>query len=420
MEQHGLSTLATTVMPTVMPLIPASPRGRVITPSLYDVNVTELSASRNRWARSLATTFVRSELDSASKHFLAESAAATQGARARLVLSGRLLLYDFAQSWLGQSAHIHTSTPYWTQSLHPRILPARNAHDECCNIFHFFRRSAGWSRTDASAAFMGGSLHVITEAQLRKLLAAVEAKPPSTSSLLDIGAGTGSVTAIFAAALNVAASRVVGLEASAPLQRRLRAHGYAAAQSLDDATVLRAQPFGAVALLNILDRCDEPRSVLADASSRLSQSADSLLFVAVVLPFCSKVYEGKTGHLYHSRPPRDPLRLPWRFRCRTGPAFGLVGSPSFGEHAAAFAAAAFDSLPLRVVSWTRLPYLSTGDLHASHYYLPCALFVLQHTGRMANRTRISSRHSSRHSSKYSSRLSSRHSSRHSSLHSSLH
>ena len=138
LEQHSLSTLATTVMPTVMPLIPASPRGRVITPSLYDVNVTELSASRNRWARSLATTFVRSELDSASKHFLAESAAATQGARARLVLSGRLLLYDLAQSWLGQSAHIHTSTPYWTQSLHPRILPARNAHDESCNIFLFF------------------------------------------------------------------------------------------------------------------------------------------------------------------------------------------------------------------------------------------------------------------------------------------
>ena len=50
---------------------------------------------------------------------------------------------------------------------------------------------------------------------------------------------------------------------------------------------LRAQRFGAVSLLNVLDRTDDPRGLLAAASSRLLPGG--LLLVATVLPFCDKV-----------------------------------------------------------------------------------------------------------------------------------
>ena len=37
-------------------------------------------------------------------------------------------------------------------------------------------------------------------------------------------------------------------------------------------------------------------------------------------------------------------------------------------------------LPLRVVAWTRVPYLSTGTTEQSYYHLDNALIVLRRTG----------------------------------------
>lgn len=228
-------------------------------------------------------------------------------------------------------------------------------------------------------------MFVASAAQLRRLLDVAGAEPPSAVSLLDIGAGQGSPTAMFAAALHVPASRVAVIESSAPLRRSLRASGYTAAAGFGQ---LRSHvgTFGAVSLLNVLDRCDDPHSVLAAAVAALRPSQDSLLFVATVLPFCARVYEGALGKLHASRPPIVSLRLPPPYHCHSGPPFGLIGRPSFEQHAAAFAAEAFRSLPLRVMAWTRLPYLSSGDLGRSYYYLPNVLFMLRHTGERRNVT----------------------------------
>ena len=61
---------------------------------------------------------------------------------------------------------------------------------------------------------------------------------------------------------------------------------------------------------------------------------------------------------------------------------GLARTPPLGWmtwQVSAFVATAFGGLPLQVLSWTRLPYLCSGDLTQTHYYLDNALFVLRKT-----------------------------------------
>ena len=101
------------------------------------------------------------------------------------------------------------------------------------------QRLRGWSRTDASAAFLNMSLLVASPAQLRRVLApalaaasgsrsqgrttaaaAVAAAAPSAAlTLLDIGAGRGEATAALASALGVRAQDVTVMEAAAQARR---------------------------------------------------------------------------------------------------------------------------------------------------------------------------------------------------------
>ena len=124
------------------------------------------------------------------------------------------------------------------------------------------------SRTDASAAHLNVTLLLASTEQFRRVLApALTGAPRSPPhALLDIGAGRGDVTAALAAALGAAPHRVTVLEASAPLRRRLAAAGYRARASLDE---LAGERFGAVALMNVLDRCDDPHGLLAAALGAL-------------------------------------------------------------------------------------------------------------------------------------------------------
>jgi SAM-dependent methyltransferase len=146
--------------------------------------------------------------------------------------------------------------------------------------------------------------------------------------------------------------------------------------------------FGAVALLNVLDRCDDPMGLLTAAVRALKP--DGVLLIATVLPFCSMVYEGVPGKVGAHRPPKRPLRLPPSLRCRMV-TMGKAGDrylginedgldrQAFGEHLAGFVAATVGTLPLRVAAWTRVPYLASGTTEHTYYHLDNALLVLRHT-----------------------------------------
>ena len=233
-----------------------------------------------------------------------------------------------------------------------------------------FLQLLGWSHTDANAFSSRYSLFVASQAQLAALLQRVSSGAmPRT--LFDIGSGTGSATAVVASALRLSASHVTVVEDSAPLRHRLAMRGYRALASLDEAA---GSKYDAVSLLNVLDRCDDPRALLRGAMGMLSPGG--LILLESVLPYCPRVYKGAWGAFEAHRPPRSPLNLSTAFRCH-GNKRGLgPKSFSFEVVAAGFVAAAVDGFNLEVVSWTRLPYLGSGG-GVSHVVLDAALFVLR-------------------------------------------
>ena len=265
------------------------------------------------------------------------------------------------------------------------------------------QRLRGWSRTDASAAFLNMTLLVASPEQLRRVLAradeelesgrreggaasaSVEAAAPTTTltnaapttlTLLDIGAGRGEATAALASALGVRDQDVTIMESAAQIRSRLAAErGYRAVSSFDELGA--GQTFGAVAMLNVLDRCDDPRGLLRSAVSALRPGG--LLLIATVLPFCPLVYQGAVGKVGAHRPPTRPLRLPHGLRCGAAKDTGHLGRGTFARHLSGFVSATVGALPLRLQAWTRVPYLCSGTTEATYYHLDNALLVLRRT-----------------------------------------
>ena len=265
------------------------------------------------------------------------------------------------------------------------------------------QRLRGWSRTDASAAFLNMTLLVASPEQLRRVLAradeelesgrreggaasaSVEAAAPNTTltnaapttlTLLDIGAGRGEATAALASALGVHEQDVTVMESAAQIRSRLAAErGYRAVSSFDELGA--GQTFGAVAMLNVLDRCDDPRGLLRSAVSALRPGG--LLLIATVLPFCPLVYQGAVGKVGAHRPPTRPLRLPHGLRCGAAKDTGHLGGGTFARHLSGFVSATVGALPLRLQAWTRVPYLCSGTTEATYYHLDNALLVLRRT-----------------------------------------
>ena len=149
-----------------------------------------------------------------------------------------------------------------------------------------------YSVTDANGYAGGGQMFVLSAAHLNLLLDA--AFPPGTPRpftpirLLDIGAGDGNVTAEIAPLFQEASAT----ETSHVMLDRLRARGLRAVYSplLDEADV-GSEPYDMVACLNVLDRCDEPLSLLRRMHA-LTKPNGGLVLLAVVLPFCPFVEDG--------------------------------------------------------------------------------------------------------------------------------
>ena len=94
------------------------------------------------------------------------------------------------------------------------------------------------------------------------------------------------------------------------------------------------------------------------------------MLVAIVLPFCAVVHEGRMGVIKATRKPHEALEM-----------HPAVGCPAkhlpFEVKVAAFVAAAFEDLPVEVAAWTRVPYLSSGTSKRRHFRLDNAVFVLR-------------------------------------------
>lgn len=171
--------------------------------------------------------------------------------------------------------------------------------------------------------------------------------------LLDIGAGRGDVTS----ALGACFDHVTATETSRMMAKRLERRGYEVIRG-DVAAGLGGRTFDAVSLLNVLDRCDKPLSLLGEARTSLREGG--LLIIALVLPYRPFVYEGPV-----TRPPKE--RLP-------------IAGATFEAAALEFWSLALAALGLEPVAITRAPYLSGGDRVCPLYELDDLVLVARALG----------------------------------------
>lgn len=210
-----------------------------------------------------------------------------------------------------------------------------------------------FSRTATNGILNRGGMHVLSPAQASALLT------PSLPTcddrqLLDIGAGDGGVTANIAPLF----SSVFATEASAPMRYRLRQRGYDSSDMppLD-------KKFDCVALMNILDRCDEPRSLLKDVRTKYLKPGGVVL-LAIVLPWCPFVENGT-----RKDPPKEQMSM-------SGAC--CLDKPTFETAAGIFAERALVECGFQVERWTRVPYLCEGNTNTHEYFkLDNAVFVLK-------------------------------------------
>jgi len=210
-----------------------------------------------------------------------------------------------------------------------------------------------WSDFEVNGWFDLYPMFVLSTEQWRFLLdsganQATESDGPLTS-LLDIGAGRGDVSSELARLF----AKTTVTETSRAMCKRLRQRGFEVIEG--DLAQLDPLPtkFDAVSLLNVLDRCDKPLSLLSAA--RVHVRAGGLLIIALVLP-----YEPVLLQSGQARPPTE--RLPIAARTFEGAATELV------EYV-------LKPLGLEVLLLSRTPYLSGGDAGAALYELDDLIVV---------------------------------------------
>jgi SAM-dependent methyltransferase len=171
--------------------------------------------------------------------------------------------------------------------------------------------------------------------------------------LLDVGAGVGDVTVVLAESFD----EVETTEVSRGMGRRLRRRGLRCHVVDLTQAELAAPAFDAVALLNVLDRCDKPYTLLRNCLTLLKPGGR--LIVALALPYRPFYFLGPTTP--------DPLE---RLACDVGAAGTWEdGARRLLER---------DLLPLglRLECFARAPYLSAGDSRKPLYELDDVVAVL--------------------------------------------
>jgi SAM-dependent methyltransferase len=168
--------------------------------------------------------------------------------------------------------------------------------------------------------------------------------------LLDVGAGSGDVTASLAPLFD----EVVTTESSWAMARRLRRRGLRCVRTdLRDDRVPDA-PYGTIACLNVLDRCDRPLDLVSKLAAAVKP--EGRLLLSLPLPYSPCVYDGS-----NVRSPNGALPL--------------SDTLSWEHSLATLVREVLEPLKLSVDSWSRAPYLSGGDCSHAYYSLDAAVLV---------------------------------------------
>lgn len=210
------------------------------------------------------------------------------------------------------------------------------------------------NKTSINGLLQRGSMFVFSQAQFQQLLG-INADW-TAESLLDLGAGDGAVTRQMAQHFR----SVYVTEVSSTMLWRLQEQGYSVL-GIDDWAVTSQtdsadrRQYDVISCLNLLDRCERPLILLQQIRASLVPTTGRLV-LAVVLPFSSYVETASDHH------PNQHLH---------------VSGEKFEEQLSSLVRDVLVPVGFEVERFTKLPYLSEGDLYHSYYVLYDAVFVLR-------------------------------------------
>ncbi len=186
-------------------------------------------------------------------------------------------------------------------------------------------------------------MHLLGTSQWKELLGAAGGRH------LDVGAGSGDVTRTIAPLTTT----TVTTEVSRMMARNLRRAGFPCVEADLAREAVPGAPYDLITCLNVLDRCERPRSLLMNLVRALAPGGR--LVLATPIPFDAFFYRGAT-----SLDPVERLELP---------------RDSWEPSVAHLAAKVLEPLGLEVEAISRVPYLCRGDSERPLYVLDDALFV---------------------------------------------
>ncbi|XP_022661528.1 methyltransferase-like protein 9 [Varroa jacobsoni] len=210
----------------------------------------------------------------------------------------------------------------------------------------------GWatSKTSLNGWLNRGSMFVLSEKQFLKLTG--WSSDHLAESVLDLGAGDGNVTARFSRFFK----ETYVTEVSLVMRKILARRGYSVKEVDAWSSPSDNMKYSMIAALNLLDRCDEPITILKNIPHKLAK--DGIILLALVLPVSQYV---------ENNPPHYTASQPIEVRGRT-----------MEDQIDSLVECVLVPLGYILKSWSRLPYLCEGDLHQPYYWLHDVILVLQH------------------------------------------
>lgn len=250
---------------------------------------------------------------------------------------------------------------------HTRIF-LEECLDQFASVTHSVRfwlkpaLSLVYSHTDLNGLLNTGQMSIISTNQLRILFANELARGGGQlGRLLDVGAGCGRITSLLAPLF----SSVTATEVSPVMVAKLKALGFHAVQAEDLDEIQDQEGFDVVSILNVIDRCDKPVSLLQSVRKKLKGPC-SRVILATPLPLRPSV-ETKKGWVKPSQDIVDRSRcIPCEAPacCMWEMCVQQITTDYFLPNG------------FIVQSVSRLPYLSQGDRTRPYYVLDDAVFVL--------------------------------------------
>lgn len=202
------------------------------------------------------------------------------------------------------------------------------------------------------AGIQGRDMYVFSQETFRKLLPA-DLKP---KSIMDYGAGFGTNTEKAMAVLGLTPDSVYTTEVSDSLIHVLQRRGFHTVSVADVHNGSYTMKFDFIMCLNVLDRVDEPKSLLKVLTESIAPHGH--LMLGVVLPFCGGVERGTRRY----GKPTNPL-AEMQGDCPSS----TTSREPVEKSLVRFVDRVLPNFNLELLFATRVPYFSSGDIYSSWY-----------------------------------------------------